>query len=53
MLSTSLRAGIALSIANLKVSEGLVRLSIRLEGVDDILADLAQALPQMPIRTAA
>ena len=35
------------------ISEGLVRLSIGLEGVDDILADLAQALPQMPIRTAA
>jgi methionine-gamma-lyase len=35
------------------ISEGLVRLSIGLEGVGDILADLAQALPQMPIRTAA
>lgn len=27
------------------ISEGLVRLSIGLEGVDDILADIAQALP--------
>ena len=35
------------------ISQGLVRLSIGLEGVDDILADLAQALPQVPIRTAA
>jgi len=35
------------------ISDCFVRLSIGLEGVDDILADLAQALPQMPIRTAA
>ena len=35
------------------ISEGLVRLSIGLEGVDDILADLAQALPVPPIKTAA
>ena len=35
------------------ISEGLVRLSIGLEGVDDILADLAQALPVTPIKTAA
>lgn len=35
------------------ISEGLVRLSIGLEGVDDILADLAQALPVPSIKTAA
>lgn len=35
------------------ISEGLVRLSIGLEGVDDVLADLAQALPIVPIQNAA
>lgn len=35
------------------ISEGLVRLSIGLEGVDDILADLEQALPGSPIHAAA
>ncbi|WP_272006614.1 methionine gamma-lyase [Roseovarius sp. ZX-A-9] len=35
------------------ISEGLVRLSIGLEGVDDVLDDLAQALPKTPIRSAA
>jgi len=35
------------------ISEGLVRLSIGLEGIDDVLDDLAQALPRSPIRTAA
>ncbi len=35
------------------ISEGLVRLSIGLEGVDDLLYDLEQALPNAPIRNAA
>lgn len=35
------------------ISEGLVRLSIGLEGIDDVLDDLAQALPRTPIRSAA
>ncbi len=35
------------------ISEGLVRLSIGLEGVDDILADLLQALRAMPSQNAA
>ncbi len=35
------------------IREGLVRLSIGLEGIDDVLDDLAQALPRSPIRTAA
>ncbi len=35
------------------ISEGLVRLSIGLEGVDDVLADLAQALPKPSIKNAA
>ena len=35
------------------ISEGLVRLSIGLEGLDDILDDLMQALPRNPVRTAA
>lgn len=35
------------------ISEGLVRLSIGLEGVDDVLADLAQALPAPSIQNAA
>ncbi|WP_224814183.1 methionine gamma-lyase [Hasllibacter sp. MH4015] len=35
------------------ISEGLVRLSIGLEGIDDVLDDLAQALPRHPIRSAA
>ena len=35
------------------ISEGLVRLSVGLEGVDDILADLRQALPHTPMSNAA
>jgi len=35
------------------ISEGLVRLSIGLEGVDDVIYDLAQALPNPPISNAA
>ena len=35
------------------ISEGLVRLSIGLEGVDDVLADLMQALPKFPVQNAA
>jgi methionine-gamma-lyase len=35
------------------ISEGLVRLSIGLEGLDDVLADLAQALPKSYIKNAA
>lgn len=35
------------------ISEGLVRLSIGLEGVDDVLADLEQALPKPAVRNAA
>lgn len=35
------------------ISEGLVRLSIGLEGVDDVLADLAQALPKLSVQNAA
>ena len=35
------------------ISEGLVRLSVGLEGVDDILADLRQALPQSSMIKAA
>lgn len=35
------------------ISEGLVRLSIGLEGIEDIVDDLAQALPRKPIRSAA
>jgi methionine-gamma-lyase len=35
------------------ISEGLVRLSIGLEGIEDVIADLVQALPTPPIRTAA
>ncbi|NIZ62912.1 methionine gamma-lyase [Sedimentitalea sp. CY04] len=35
------------------ISEGLVRLSVGLEGIDDILADLRQALPQTPMSNAA
>jgi methionine-gamma-lyase len=35
------------------ISEGLVRLSIGLEGLDDVLADLAQALPKPYIKNAA
>lgn len=35
------------------ISDGLVRLSIGLEGIDDILADLEQALPQQPRLKAA
>ena len=35
------------------ISEGLVRLSVGLEGVDDILADLRQALPQQSMHKAA
>ncbi len=35
------------------ISEGLVRLSIGLEGVDDVIYDLEQALPKPPIRAAA
>lgn len=35
------------------ISEGLVRLSIGLEGVDDIIADLVQALPRSFIENAA
>ena len=35
------------------ISEGLVRLSVGLEGVDDILADLRQALPHHPMHKAA
>ena len=35
------------------ISEGLVRLSIGLEGVEDVIYDLEQALPKSPTRTAA
>ncbi len=35
------------------ISEGLVRLSIGLEGVDDVIADLMQALPKPPVCNAA
>ena len=35
------------------ISEGLVRLSIGLEGVDDVLQDLEQALPSTPKSRAA
>jgi methionine-gamma-lyase len=35
------------------ISEGLVRLSIGLEGVNDVLADLAQALPKPSVQNAA
>lgn len=35
------------------ISEGLVRLSMGLEGVADILADLEQALPRPAVRNAA
>lgn len=35
------------------ISEGLVRLSIGLEGVDDVLADLTQALPKLSVQNAA
>lgn len=35
------------------ISEGLVRLSVGLEGVDDVLADLAQAMPKSSIKNAA
>lgn len=35
------------------ISEGLVRLSVGLEGVDDVIADLMQALPKPPVRSAA
>jgi methionine-gamma-lyase len=34
------------------ISEGLVRLSIGLEGIDDVLADLEQALPKFSVRNA-
>lgn len=35
------------------ISEGLVRLSAGLEGIDDLIADLEQALPMMPLSSAA
>lgn len=35
------------------ISEGLVRLSIGLEGIDDVMFDLEQALPQRRPRSAA
>lgn len=35
------------------ISEGLVRLSIGLEGIDDVMFDLEQALPKRPTRSAA
>ena len=35
------------------ISEGLVRLSIGLEGIDDVIYDLEQALPKSPLHTAA
>jgi methionine-gamma-lyase len=35
------------------ISEGLVRLSVGLEGVDDVLADLVQALPKSFVQNAA
>lgn len=35
------------------ISEGLVRLSIGLEGIDDVITDLEQALPKTTIRSAA
>ncbi len=35
------------------ISEGLVRLSIGLEGIDDVIADLEQALPKITTRNAA
>ncbi|ERP98732.1 methionine gamma-lyase [Labrenzia sp. C1B10] len=35
------------------ISDGLVRLSVGLEDLDDILEDLAQAMPQVPVAAAA
>lgn len=35
------------------ISEGLVRLSIGLEGIEDVIFDLEQALPKSPVRSAA
>ena len=35
------------------ISDGLIRLSVGLEHVDDIIGDLAQALAQDPVRAAA
>lgn len=35
------------------ISDGLVRLSVGLEEVEDILADLAQALPEGEVAVAA
>jgi methionine-gamma-lyase len=35
------------------ISDGLVRLSIGLEGIDDVIYDLEQALPKSPNRRAA
>ncbi|WP_166416801.1 methionine gamma-lyase [Cochlodiniinecator piscidefendens] len=35
------------------ISEGLVRLSIGLEGVDDVIADIVQALPKPSVSKAA
>ncbi|SMO95247.1 methionine gamma-lyase [Ruegeria faecimaris] len=35
------------------ISDGLVRLSIGLEGIDDVIHDLEQALPRPPVRSAA
>lgn len=40
-------------LADHGISEGLVRLSIGLEGIDDVLADLEQALPKFSVRNAA
>jgi methionine-gamma-lyase len=35
------------------ISDGLVRLSVGLEDLDDILEDMAQAMPQVPVAAAA
>jgi methionine-gamma-lyase len=35
------------------ISDGLVRLSVGLEDLGDILEDLAQAMPQVPVAAAA
>ena len=35
------------------ISDGLIRLSVGLEDVDDIIDDLAQALAGEPVRAAA
>ncbi|MFQ3184220.1 MAG: methionine-gamma-lyase, partial [Octadecabacter sp.] len=35
------------------ISEGLVRLSIGLEGIDDVIFELEQALPKRSVYSAA